>query len=114
MECKEKTEKQNGQELHKIPKMVGKENDVPVDKKHCAKEKNKTEEKLMWGKVSNSEVTGSISLVVSVIIGGDIFSSPQIVYKQSASIWMGLIVWMLYGLLAMCRVMCCAKLQPLS
>ena len=47
MECKEKTEKQNGQERHKIPKMVGKEDDVPVDKKHYAKEKDKTEEKLM-------------------------------------------------------------------
>ena len=44
------------------------------------------------------------------MIGSGIFASPEIVYKQSGSVGMGLIIWVLCGLLAMCGAMCYAEL----
>ena len=55
MKSKEGTEKQNRQELHKISKVMEKENDVPADEKDYAKEENKAKEKLMGSKLSTSK-----------------------------------------------------------
>lgn len=54
--------------------------------------------------------TGCLSLVVGVMIGSGIFSSPSVVFKEAGSVGMTLVSWCICGLMCIFAALCYAEL----
>ena len=54
--------------------------------------------------------TGCLSLVVGVMIGSGIFSSPSVVFKESGSAGMSLVSWCVCGVICILAALCYAEL----
>jgi amino acid transporter len=52
----------------------------------------------------------AVSIIVGIIIGATIFEAPPAVFKDAATPWVGLAVWVIAGLLCLVGALCYAEL----
>src|SRR5437870_4132396 len=52
----------------------------------------------------------AISIIVGIVIGTTIFKVPWLIFLNTSDAWMGLLVWVVGGVLALVGALCYAEL----
>ncbi|HXG10473.1 MAG TPA: amino acid permease [Gemmataceae bacterium] len=52
----------------------------------------------------------AVSIIIGIVIGAGIYESPWLIFSNVPNVWMGLVIWVIGGLLALVGALCYAEL----